>query len=144
MDLLEQFKEFILNQKNKPSPATVKNYKADVGQFITWYQTYYKKSFKPAHVTPDILKTYQTIKKTKISSSSVERHLSSLRKFFHFLKIEGLVRLSPFEPEASSQKLVADSFHLSAFKNHLYVYNASNLTIKNYLMDIRQFLKWAQ
>jgi len=34
--------------------------------------------------------------------------------------------------------------HLRDFKNHLYVYNASKLTIKNYIIDIKQFLNWLE
>src|SRR3989344_6005610 len=70
--------------------------------------------------------------------------MSSLRKFFHFLKLEGIASNDPFELDAKRSTLEPDPYHLRDFKNHLYVYNAANLTIKNYIIDVKQFLNWTE
>src|SRR3990167_344523 len=80
----------------------------------------------------------------QISPRSVERYMSSLRKFFHFLKLEGIASNDPFELDAKRSTLEPDPYHLRDFKNHLYVYNAANLTIKNYIIDVKQFLNWTE
>ncbi|MBI1982383.1 MAG: site-specific integrase, partial [Candidatus Levybacteria bacterium] len=145
MNLPEQFKQYLLSQKTPPSKTTVKNYKADIGQFIRWHEAEFKKKFEPAEVTPQIIEVYKKAKDS-LSPRSLERHLSSLRKFFHFMKLEGMISSSPFEKLTVSAEALAktDPYRLKDFKNHLYVYNKAILTIKNYLMDARQFLRWTE
>ncbi|MCL4354965.1 site-specific integrase, partial [Patescibacteria group bacterium] len=147
MNLINEFIQYLLSQKKLPSRVTVKNYKADVSQFIRWYSEKFQREFDPTAISNQILSAY---KKDKISLGiaprSFERHLSSLRKFFLFLKLEGHISHSPFEQQAQSAEVLAqdDPFKIRDFKNFLYVYNASKLTIKNYVIDIKQFFDWAQ
>ena len=158
MNLLEDFKAFLLSSKDQPSKVTVKNYLSDINHFVRWYESYYQKAFAPQLVTPGTLEAYRRESITevnqqpmangqqpKLSPSSLERHLSSLRKFFQFLKLNGQIGKSPFEI-ASSQSSTpeADPYRLRDFKNFLYVYNASHLTIKNYIIDIKQFFSWIE
>ena len=146
MEFLEKFTQYLTSQKQKPSKATVKNYKADIRQFINWFQAQFDKKFKPGTITYELLESYKK-SLTHLSTSSIERHLSSLRKFFYFLKIEGLISKNPFEKKMENGKWKmenTDPWYLKSFKDYLYVYNASHLTIKNYIMDIRQFLTWAE
>ena len=96
-------------------------------------------------MTSEIIENYKNQSRDIFSPSSLERHLSSLRKFFNFLKLEGTVAHSPFERLGpGNQKFAADPYRIKDFKNYLYVYNASHLTIKNYLIDIKQFFVWAE
>ncbi len=143
MNLLESFKNYLLSQKNASSPATVKNYIADVKKFILWTEQKLQHPFAPETITEEALQEFITEKKKEFSASSVERQLSSMKKFFFFLKMDGHVMLNPFDAKAPKQ-LPQDPFHLKEFKDFLYVYNASRLTIKNYLIDIKQFISWAQ
>lgn len=145
MNLLSQFKDYLFSQDNKASNVTVKNYLSDINHFIRWFGTTYHKTFLPKDVTVQIINAYKSNLSETFSASSLNRHLSSLRKFFSFMKLEGIIVHSPFEQLAmNSQKLATDLWHIKDFKNHLYVYNASHLTIKNYLIDIKQFLSWAE
>ncbi|MBI2075034.1 MAG: hypothetical protein HYT83_04330, partial [Candidatus Levybacteria bacterium] len=181
MDLLGKFKEYLFNQKNPASKITIKNYLADVNQFIRWFEEYFKTKFESSAVTPQIIELYKSAKTTttvianevkqshdlsadkagiatsrlqrtrddgndnpRLSPRSLERHMSSLRKFFHFLKIEGIITSNPFELKPATHNLQPDPYYLKNFKDHLYVYNASALTIKNYIIDVKQFLNWAQ
>lgn len=139
MNLLEQFVDFLANQKDKPSFLTVKNYKADIGQFISWFEKKLNLPFNPSKITPQILEQYK--KSRNLSSTSIERHISSLRKFSTFLKIKGLIGFDLFAVQ-TIEKILPDPWQLKSFKNFLYEYKKSNLTIKNYINDIKSFFRW--
>ena len=154
MDLLKRFVSYLTSQKNNYSKATIKNYRADAGQFIRWFEKTFNKLFNTKDITPELIEVYKKSRAQDISqpsrplsSRSLKRHLSSLRKFFHFLKIEGAISKDPLETisnslkNASSQK---DKLHLNQFKNYLYIYNLANLTIKNYIIDVKQFFVWLE
>src|ERR1035437_5738537 len=144
MNLLNQFKEYLFSQENKPSKVTVKNYLSDINHFVHWFESI-SGNFVPKEVTRQTIAAYKVDCAGVFSQSSTDRHFSSLRKFFTFLKMEGLIVRSPFEQlEANNQKPEADPYGIKNFKNFLYVYNASHLTIKNYLIDIKQFFAWAK
>ncbi len=143
MNLPAQFKEYLLNQGNASSKATVKNYLADLNKFIKWFETTFNKPFSADSVTGKVLENFKAESLTKYSASSVDRNLSSLRKFFQFAKSEGVISQSPFEARVEAEK-DNDPWRLKDFKNNLYVFNASHLTIKNYIIDVKQFLSWAE
>src|SRR5581483_8916163 len=118
-----------------------KNYLADVSKFVRWFESKFGE-FSAEAVTPQIVAQFRASQ--TLSPASTERYLSSLRKFFNFLKLEGVISTSPFDQAASSKKSADDPWRLKDFKNYLYVYNASRLTIKNYLIDVKHFLSWAE
>ena len=140
MNLLQQFVDFLKNRKNQPSFLTVKNYKADIGQFISWFEKEFNFSFNPSIITLQILEHYK--KSRNLSPSSIERHISSLRKFFNFLKFEGIISHSPLQNKTASAQALKDPWKLRNFKNFLYEYKKSHLTIKNYINDIKSFFLW--
>ncbi len=149
MNLLQQFVDFLAGQKDKPSFLTVKNYKADIGQFINWFEKEFNSLFDPSKITLPILEQY---KKTRalpagrqgLSPSSIQRHVSSLRKFFGFLTFERIISQNPLEQKTASAEALAkeDPWMLRNFKSHLYEYKKSNFTIKNYINDIKSFFTW--
>ena len=157
MDFLPKYKQYLLESADKPSPVTIKNYLADVRKFISWYEKKYTQAFHPEHITYQLIDQFAKSLSARAttaeqqsgesaSASSVRRYLSSLRKFFATLKIYGLVSHDPFKDEALNnlKHIKVDPYRLADFKNYLYIYNASRLTIKNYLLDVKQFLVWAQ
>ena len=144
MNLLNGFKEYLFSQDNKASKLTVKNYLSDIRHFIKWFEKEYSQSFSPVAVSPKVINLYKEANKKLLSETSIQRHLSSLRKFFIFLKLESEISVSPFEIDKVNQKTEDDPWRVKDFKSHLYVYNASHLTIKNYVIDVKQFIKWAK
>ncbi len=141
MSFLSDFKNYLLSQREPSSKLTVKNYIADVSKFVRWFESKFGE-FSAEAVTPQIVAQFRASQ--TLSPASTERYLSSLRKFFNFLKLEGVISNSPFDQTASSKKPADDPWRLKDFKNYLYVYNASRLTIKNYLIDVKHFLSWAE
>jgi site-specific recombinase XerD len=142
MNLLQQFIISLLNQKNTPSLSTLKNYKADIGQFVKWLEGKFGILFNPINITSQILYDY---KKSKLlSPASMKRHDSSLRKFFGFLKNEGIIRENLLEKKVMSVEALAreDPWKIKNFKNFLYEGKKSSLTIKNYINDIKNFFLW--
>lgn len=140
MNLLLQFVNFLEARKDKPSFSTIKNYKADIGQFISWFEKEFNSSFDPSKIT---LPTLEQYKKTRtLSPSSIQRHISSLRKFSSFLKATGIINFELFPVQDKKDKIEPDPWMLRNFKNYLYEYKKSNLTIKNYINDIKGFFVW--
>ncbi|KKQ29373.1 MAG: hypothetical protein A3H17_00210 [Candidatus Levybacteria bacterium RIFCSPLOWO2_12_FULL_37_14] len=144
MSLLQQFVNFLVNKKPKRSLLTVKNYKADVGQFIAWFEKEFNLSFDPLKVTLQIFEKYR--KARNLSESSMRRHTSSLRNFFNFLKAQTTISKNPLEKLTASAETLAkeDPWMIRNFKNFLYEYKKSNLTIKNYINDLRGFFTWLE
>ena len=145
-NFIEQFKAFLLSLPNSASKVTVKNYVSDINHFLAWFESVNRSDFVPTEVTSEVINYYKNANEQTFSASSMQRHLSSLRKFFKFLKLEGKLSHNPFDaPTVSAEALAkADPWHIKDFKSYLYVFNASHLTIKNYLIDIKQFLRWAE
>ncbi|MGA2911656.1 MAG: site-specific integrase [Candidatus Levyibacteriota bacterium] len=144
MDLLNLFKTYLFSQEDKSSKVTVKNYLSDINHFIHWYENTFTKSFNPKEISSLTLNDYRASCSQAFSPSSLERHFSSLRKFFKFLLIESKISLNPFEIKNLKLEAQHDPWHIKDFKDFLYVSNASHLTIKNYLIDIKQFITWVQ
>ena len=142
MNLSAQFKAYLLNQKHPASKATVKNYLSDVNRFISWFEAKFARKFSPEEINPEIIEAYKSESLVTRSASSVERSLSSLRKFFTFLSLEGIISHSPLEAKPSENEI--DPWKLKDFKNYLFVLNSSPLTIKNYIIDIKQFKNWLE
>ncbi|HWY79133.1 MAG TPA: site-specific integrase [Candidatus Sulfotelmatobacter sp.] len=148
MDIVNNFKIYLFSQKNPPSAITIKNYIADIRKFINWYQTIFEITFIPSNLTAEVITQYKkTIRlgnETSLPAArSAKRYLSSLRKFSSFLETTGVIVENPFTTDES--KLVdIDPYFLKEFKNYLYTEQASRLTIKNYLTDIKQFLNWLE
>jgi site-specific recombinase XerD len=145
MNLSAQFKAYLFSQRNPASFATAKNYLSDVNRFIAWFEAKFDKEFEPREVSFELINSYKAECSDKYSASSVERSASSLRKFFSFLKHEGKISQSPFEAgENAAREKEIDPWKIKDFKNYLYVLNASPLTMKNYVIDVKQFKNWVE
>lgn len=144
MELLRGFKDHLLGPKNTASKVTVKNYVADVRKFILWFEKTHGKPFNPSLVNLETINNFKANNASLVSASSLERYLSSLRKFYSFLKEARVVNIGPFDSIQTVEKPNNDLWHINEFKNYLYSNNASRLTIKNYVIDIKQFIEWIE
>ena len=144
MELLELFKEYLLNKKKPASKATVKNYSADIRHFVKWFEESYQQTFIPQAVNTVVAIRHKEYL-NKLSPRSYERHVSSLRKFFAYLKDQGLADSSPFEIQPITQTTTpTDLWKKKEFKEYLYNHGSSYLTIKNYIIDVQGFIKWME
>ncbi len=156
MSILAQFKNYL--KKQNLSSVSVRNYLADVRRFLRWTKKISPKGVTPCEnlnpskgVTPNEigLQSYrQHLIDSNTSLKTANRYLSSLRKFGQFLQESGLAEKNPAEglesvklPAASSQqpeKIISD------FEKDLLEEKLSAATVKNYLVDTRQFLDWLE
>jgi len=143
MNLLDQFKNYLFSQEVKPAPVTVKNYLSDINHFVKWFEKQYG-TILTSPITNSTLEQYKTEFEKSLSPASMQRHLSSLRKFFKYLKTEGKMTIDPFEESVINKKQEKDVWRLKDFKNNLFVNKAAHLTIKNYIIDVKQFVLWAK
>lgn len=146
MDIVDKFKNYLLTEKNTPTPITIKNYLSDVRRFLNWFYQKFKISFTPDKLTSEVISQYQTAIQSDRQNSlpaarSAKRYISSLRRFCSFLVESGEIKTNPFFLSQAT-KPESDPFFFKEFKNFLFTEHASKLTIKNYLADVKQFLDW--
>ena len=149
-DLLIIYKNYLLTG-NKAGKATIKNYLADIRKFVAWYEGQFNKDFEPSLITKEIANLYLTgstfgqSSSTYIpSASSLKRYGSSLRKYYEYLIEEKTIQTNPFELNKSEYSHNSDPWHIKEFQNYLFLSKISSITLKNYIIDIKQFTQWAQ
>ena len=103
-NLLENFKKYLLLQEKTPSKSTLKNYLADVKQFVTWYEQI-NSSLTAENFNSYSISTFikSRVDNNELSQSSIDRHVSSIRKFCSYLSTENPNFINPF---------IADFLHL--------------------------------
>src|SRR5205085_9546948 len=95
-------------------------------------------------ITYQDIESFKKFKSPSLSGKSLDRHISSLRSFFAFLTTKAIIRKNPFQGAQKEIQTISDPFQLNSFKNSLYSAKASHLTIKNYIIDLKQFISWAK
>lgn len=144
MELINQFKAYLGSQANPASKATIKNYVADVRQFLGWLSSEFS-SITPSQTTPQMLTQYFAIhaQKATLSARSCVRHKASLRKFFQFLESTNMIVKTPFET-IPNKPVQQDNWQIKQFKDYLYISKLSHHTIINYIADLLQFCTWIE
>ena len=140
MDHLNEFLASLMEGEHKVTDSTLRNYKADIRQFIEWFEGSAGRSFSPNDVTAGHVMYY--FKTKDIAKASRARHLSSLRRFFYYLELKGQLDTKKF-PSLIHEKQ-EDSEDIKAFTIHLYYKKASQLTVKQYRIDVNQFLHFVK
>lgn len=139
MDILRLFTTALVQEKHL-TRHTVRNYLADIRQFIRWYEHSSSHPFAASRITLHDIERYKTA--TTLSPTSLARHMSSLRKFFTLLLLHGVIAQNPFALMTIKEPKQADPWNVKGFAEYLYVFNASPLTIKYYTNDVKCFLSW--
>ena len=93
--LFDQFENALL--KEKLSPATIKNYLSDVQQFFLWLEGY-QSGVDLQQLNANLVGKYKEYLKSDLSlaATSIDRKVSSLKRFFSWLQNEGLIPSDPF------------------------------------------------
>ncbi len=151
MELLEFFKSQLLSEKKKVSPITLKNYLSDIRHFIQWFERTTGRTISPTDISEDTIQLYKQtqggaikygVVQEGISLRSINRHISSIRKLSTMLVKEKVIEANPFLLQPTTYNLQPDLWHIQDFKDYLYVFGSSHLTIKNYINDIQNFARW--
>jgi site-specific recombinase XerD len=150
MTILQEFSEYLFSNQKQISQITIKNYIADVTRFVKWIEKKTGESFTPSLLSFKLLEEYKSNKDisvndslSELSSRSFKRHLSALRKFMEFLVITKRLHRNPLASNAFQRKEQSiERNDIKQFKDFLFNQKLSSQTIKNYIIDIQQFLLW--
>ncbi len=142
-----QFKSYLL-EKKKVSHITLKNYSSDISRFLNWYSQYFGVEFRPDNFDSKLIKLYVDEMKNgadpiaRPSARSLERYISTLKRFADFMIATNLIVENPFASDENRSQQATDEWKMRGFKDFLYVNGASRATMKNYIVDINAFTTW--
>ena len=154
MSLPELFRLHL--QSQKVSSVTVKNYVADINNFLDWLATKTGVKHQVAGNSVFGLLTRETIEEFKTDLTqegaplaTINRRLSALRKFGQFGLAQGWLtrneatRVKNLRSLETKERTPNEKV-LTEFRKHLEQEKISQITIKNYLSDLRHFLSWLE
>jgi len=142
------FKKFLLAEN--VSPVTLKNYLSDLRHFLGWtilkLKAKNKKNFENLspleflnQINESLVEEYKNyLVVNAIPAKTINRRLSTLRKFFSFCISQGWFKENPAK-KIQNLKLKIDSI-ISYFALSLEKENLDQKTIKSYLEVVREFL----
>jgi len=142
------FKKFLLAEN--VSPITLKNYLSDLRHFLGWtvlkLKAQDKKNFENLspleflnQIDESLLEEYKNyLVVNAIPAKTINRRLSTLRKFFSFCISQGWLKENPAK-KIQNLKLKIDSI-ISSFALSLEKENLDQKTIKSYLEVVQEFL----
>jgi site-specific recombinase XerD len=142
------FKKFLLAEN--VSPVTLKNYLSDLRHFLGWMilkiKAQNKKNFENLfpleflnQIDESLVEEYKNyLVVNAIPAKTINRRLSTLRKFFSFCISQGWLKENPAK-KIQNLKLKIDSI-ISSFALSLEKENLDQKTIKSYLEVVQEFL----
>ena len=142
------FKKFLLAEN--VSPVTLKNYLSDLRHFLGWtilkLKAQNKKNFENLspleflnQIDESLVEEYKNyLVVNAIPAKTINRRLSTLRKFFSFCISQGWLKENPAK-KIQNLKLNIDSI-ISSFALSLEKENLDQKTIKSYLEVVQEFL----
>ena len=142
------FKKFLLAEN--VSPITLKSYLSDLRHFLGWtilkLKAQNKKNFENLspleflnQIDESLVEEYKNyLVVNAIPAKTINRRLSTLRKFFSFYISQGWLKENPAK-KIQNLKLKIDSI-ISSFALSLEKENLDQKTIKSYLEVVQEFL----
>ncbi len=103
MGYKQDFLKFLQYEK-RFSQYTVKSYITDVGQFYSFFDLDLNENLLKKINHHDIREWIYSLSENNISSKSINRKLSSLKKFYKYLLREKLIDINPFNKIISPKK----------------------------------------
>lgn len=151
MNLPEKFKTYL--QVKNASKATVKNYLADLNHFLRFVLKNKEISFFNIETTSEgfanilaplfiasLFENYRNeLFSSRVKTSTINRRLSSLRKLGELCVEEGWLFENPVLKVANIDRSPSS---LDKFQKYLEKEKVSQVTVKNYLSDLRYFFNW--
>lgn len=157
--LPKTFKLYLKSQG--ASPVTIKNYLSDFNHFWGWLILTLKSTLIPFdqdvpttiidQITPQIIARYKDfLLANKTSEKTLNRKLSTLRKFGQFCISQGWLATNPAKKvtnitlEQGGREKQQSEKILAKFAKSLEKEKVSPVTVKNYLSDLKHFLSWIE
>lgn len=155
--LMKSFSAYLSSENL--SSVSQKNYLADLRHFLGWFIFTLSRNRKTeaGKFNPSLLRLINEAlisdyKKflvvNKVATKTVNRRLSTLRKFGEFCLKQGLISENPAK-KVNNQPLEVSYEDkgqeiLREFKKALEEEKVAESTVKNYLADVRQFINWVE
>jgi site-specific recombinase XerD len=137
------------------SEKTQVNYISDIRNFFDWMAGFFQVIGTDNDLTLTLTKvTSQTIESYKSSetlnqtpTASVNRRLSSLRAFFKWTQETTLTPTNPMLdvkniPGLTTELTITPEMILGKFETDLKNEGAADVTVKNYITDVSEFISW--
>lgn len=155
-NFLKSFRNFLVTEK--AAYITQRSYLSDVRFFFNWFFSLSQnkpnsgsKFDLPAllkKIDAQVLSAYNFyLIESKIPLKSINRKYSALRKLGSFCLVQNFFSENVFEnlKTLSDHPLFPEhKCHLGQFKDELLKRKLTKITIKNYLVDTKQFLDWSK
>ncbi len=147
------FKQFLLAENNNVNlnPITVKNYLSDLRHFLGWVNTQTElasiSDFDPQAsleiMTSSLILNYQQyLYKGYIPVKTINRRLSTIRKFFSFCIGQGWIKHNPAKEVQNLKSFTTNDFELiNQYYNHLVDQRENLLTIDQNIQNVNEFFK---
>lgn len=147
------FDTFLLTEH--VSAVSRKNYRSDLRDFVGWIISTIKTTVLPHEETPriflskisteDIEEYKRSLHVRNIPVATINRRLSTIRKFFTAAVSYGMLDTNPalVIRNLPSEESLDIAGTLVKFRQALLEEGASDITIKSYAADVREFLEWA-
>lgn len=139
------FKDFLLSGIKK-SKNTIKNYLSDLRHFLGWFQKMTKDNNTFFLYESDIEEYKKYLFDSEFPIKTVNRRLSTIRKFCFFCVRRGILRHDPSITlkNISPQKILHNKIDdmvsiMDTFRNDLISEGLPNQVIKNHLKDMNEF-----
>lgn len=157
------FEAFLLTNGN--SRITIKNYLSDLNHFLGWLELFLKSQnifFSPLqteylsrYFDKNVINRYASyLRANSLPPSTINRRFSALRCLSKFLLSQGWIKENPTKELLNFKKpslnpypsITADPKGqiLADFKKSLERKDSTPNTVKNYLSDIGEFLRWLE
>lgn len=154
--LLTQFKSFLDDQptgssgRGSLSKVSIKNYVSDLRRFLEWFVVSFPtlNSAVPQRLDQEHIDAYIAyLQAQNTPTSTLSRHLSSLRRFITFIEIVYqqpplVIPSLNLTPSSTITREPSDEALLTNFRHFLKSQNFSDSTVKNYVSDLKHFLNW--
>ncbi len=148
------FKEFLTAGNKNLQPVTVKNYLSDLRHFSGWFILKLKTDNPQlseestdikiivSFITPDLIRDYKSyLSENNIPQKTINRRLSTLRKFCTFCILQGWLNENPAKQiENISSESVSIESTLRLYEHKLVSEHKNKDSVDNEILVIRELL----
>ena len=154
-NLQASFREYILSGNKELTSVSIRNYQSDLRHFLGWYLFYLKASPRHAQflgkdegdysffsiLSIEIIKAYKDyLRQNRIPLKTINRRLSTLRKFCSFCISQGWLSENPAKSIANLGTAKEFSSFLNEFKGALEQEETMPLEVREATTDVKEFL----
>lgn len=141
------FEEYLVAGNQKA--VSIKNYLSDVRHFFGWLILYFKshkiqiesEATITQFITVKVISEYRLyLSENNIPHKTINRRLSTIRKFCSFCISQGWIKENPAK-KISNIKYLSESSILDQFRQDLSKEFTNQNIVNSYLSDVREFLR---